>query len=128
MFRLTDDPPQTLHLHQLAFHHLLRQSDEKIEDSEVLFLESDFKRLHVEPVASQDAFGISPFGIRRRAAAARERFIDDIVVYQRGGVDDLNDRSQPYCALTVVSAQFCREQKQRRANALSPTLAQIFTD
>jgi len=51
MLGLANDVAEALHLHQLAFDHLLRESNEEIEDSEVLLLQGDLEGLHVKPIA-----------------------------------------------------------------------------
>src|SRR5262249_55967855 len=50
-----DELTELFHLQQLAFDHLLRELDERVQDAEIAFLNSDFKGLHVKPVAGQNA-------------------------------------------------------------------------
>ena len=82
--------PELLHLQQFALDHLLGEFDQRVEDAEVAFLHRDLEGLHVEPVAGQHALGISPLGVGRRTAAAGLGLVDDVVVNQRGRVDDLD--------------------------------------
>src|SRR5690349_9799771 len=60
VFIQRDTLAQLFHLQQLAFHHLLREFDQRIENFEVPFLDGNFESLHVKPVAGEDALGISP--------------------------------------------------------------------
>src|SRR6202012_573371 len=83
---LVDEVTELLHLQQLALDHLLRERDEQVEDAEVALGERRLKGLHVEPVAGEDAFRVTPGGVRRRATAACVRLVNDVVMYERGGV------------------------------------------
>ncbi len=96
---------QALDLEQLAFDHRLREFDEGVEDSEVALLHGNFKGLHVEPVACEHALGIAPLRVGRRTSAPCLGFVDDVVVNECGGVDDLNDRTQLDGALACVVQQ-----------------------
>jgi hypothetical protein len=46
---------QLFHLQQFAFHHLLRQFNEGVQNPEVSLLHRDLEGLHVQPVARQNA-------------------------------------------------------------------------
>ena len=65
-------------------------------------------------------------------AAGRPRrslgLVDDVVVDERRGVDDLDDRSELYRALALVAEELGGEQQQRRTDSLSPAGAQVFAD
>jgi hypothetical protein len=37
-------------LHQLAFHHVLRQLDQNVENLEIALRQRHLKRLHVQPI------------------------------------------------------------------------------
>ena len=93
---------QLFHLQQFAFDHLLREFDQSIENAEVSFLHRDLEGLHVEPVAGQHAFRIAPLRIGRGTAAPRLGFIDNVVVHQGRGMNDLNHGSQSDRALPPV--------------------------
>ena len=78
-------------LQQFAFDHFLREIDQDIENAEIALFERHLERLHVEPVAGENAAMIAPARIRGRAAAARVGAVDDIVVDQRRAVKQLDD-------------------------------------
>jgi len=85
-----DQLAELFHLEQLAFDELLRQFDENIQDAEVAFLHGDFERLHVEPIAGQHTHRIAPLRVGGGTAAADLGLVDDVVVNERRGVDDLD--------------------------------------
>ena len=88
-------------LEEFAFDHFLGEIDEDVEDMEVTFLQRNLERLHVEPVAGEDAAMVAPAGIGGGAATARVGGVDDVVVDERGAVEKLNDGGEFYGALTI---------------------------
>ena len=123
-----DQLAQLFHLQQFALDHLLREFDQRVENAEIALLHRDLERLHVEPVAGQHALGISPLRVGRGTAAPRLGLVDDVVVNQRRGVNDLDHRAQPNRALPLVVEQLRGKQQQGRADALAAACAQIFAD
>src|SRR5579859_3000261 len=119
---------QLFNLEQLAFHHLLGEVDENVEDAEVALLHGDLEGLHVKPVAGEHAHGVSPLRVGRRTPATGLGFVDNIVVNQGGGVDDLHYRAQLDGAATGISEELGREQQQRRTDALAAASAQILAN
>ena len=114
-----DQLSELFHLQQFAFDHLLRQFDQRVENAEIALLHRDLERLHVEPVARQHALRVAPLRIRGGPAAARLGLVNDVVVHQRRGVNDLDHRAKPHRAAALVVEQFRRKQKQRRTNPLA---------
>ncbi len=119
---------QPFDLQQLAFDHRLRQVDQGIEHLEISFLDGDLEGLHVEPVAGEHALGVAPLGVGRRTSAARLRFVDDVVVNQRRGVNDLDHGAQLDGALAGVVHQLAGEQQQGGAKAFAAAGAKVFAD
>jgi hypothetical protein len=71
---------------------------------------------------------ISPFGIRGRSATARSGAVNDIVMDQRGTVEEFDDRSKANRA-AVFAACVARSKKQERRTQALPTAAkQISSD
>jgi hypothetical protein len=52
---------------------------------------------------------ISPAGICRRTAAARVRPVDDVIVNQRGAMNQLYDSAKPNRAVSPVARIACRK-------------------
>src|SRR5262249_33801436 len=96
---------QLFRLQQFALDHLLRQVNEDVKDAEVAFLDGDLESLHVEPVAGKHAFGVAPPGVGRGTAAARLGFVNNVVVNQRGGVDDLHHGAQAPGAALIMGKE-----------------------
>ena len=100
-----DELAEFLHLQQFAFDHLLRQFDQHVEDAEVALLHGDLEGLHVEPVAGQHALRVAPLRVGRRTSAASLGLVDDVVVDQRRGVNDFDDRGELDRARAFVAEQ-----------------------
>jgi hypothetical protein len=55
-------------------------------------------------------------------------FVDDVVVNERCGVDDLDDSRELYGTFALVPEKLSREQQQRGTNTLAAAGTQIFTN
>ena len=73
-------------LDQFAFDHFLRQVDQDVQDAEIAFFKRNLERLHIQPIARQNAAMIAPARIGGRAAAAGVGAVDHIIVNQSGAV------------------------------------------
>jgi len=115
-------------LQEFAFDHFLGEVDEHVENSEIPFFQGHLKRLHVQPVAGQNAAMIAPAGVGRRAAPARVGAVDDVIVDQRRAVEKFDDGSELDSAGSAVSSVARGEKQQRGAQALSAAAQQIGSD
>ncbi len=109
-----------LHLQEFALDHLLGEFDQRVEHAEVAFLHRDLERLHVQPVAREHALRISPAGIGCRTPASSLSLVNNVVVYQRGRVNDLDHRTQPYCSKSLVVEELRRQQQKRGPDPFPP--------
>ena len=123
-----DERAELLHLDKLSFDHLLGEVGEQIEDVEVALLKRDLEGLHVEPVAGENALGVSPYGVGRGTAAADFGFVDDVIMNEGGGVDDLDDHAEADGSGSLVVKQLGGEQEEGRTQALTAALTQVFAD
>ena len=96
--------------------------------AEIALLHGDLEGLHVEPVAGEHAFRVTPLRVGGGTAAANLRLVNDVVVNQRGGVDDLNHRRELDRARAFIAEELRGEQQQRGAYALAAAGAQVFAD
>ena len=117
-----------LDLQQLAFDHLLREFDEGIEDGEVALCDGNLERLHVEPVSGEHALRVAPLRIGRRTPAADLRIVDDVVVHQRGRMDDLDHRSKADRSLAAVGHHLGAQEQERRPDPLAAAVPQVLAD
>ena len=62
------------------------------------------------------------------APAAHVRFVDDVVVHERRGVNELDHRREQRRVLARVAAHARRHQQHRRANALAAALLDVMAD
>jgi len=116
------DAADFFELEEFALDHFLREIDEDVEDVEIAFLQGDVERLHVEPVAGEDAAVIAPAGIGRGAAAASIGAVDDVIVNKCGAVEEFDDSGELDGAARVTFASgsvAVGEQEQCGAEALS---------
>ena len=119
--------PSSLDLQQLAFDHRLRQFDQRVENAEVALLQGDFEGLHVKPVAGEDALRVAPLRVCGRTPAARLRFVDDVVVNQRCGVNDLDDGAQFDGALSGVVRAAWQESSSKAGRRRLPPPARRYS-
>src|SRR5581483_12411929 len=110
-----DHLPERFHLQEFALDHLLREFDESVKNAEIALVHSDLERLHIEPVAGQHALRISPLRVGGRASPTSLGFVDDIVVNQRGGMDDFNYCTEADRAASFIVEQFRGEKEQGRS-------------
>jgi hypothetical protein len=104
---------------QLPLDHPERHVAEQADDLERVLRERHRHRLDVEVVAEQDRDVVAPAGVHRHPAAPQVGAVDDVVVDERGGVDELHDRRVEHGAVALVAAQARRHQQHRRADALA---------
>ena len=78
-----------------------------------------------ETVTQKDSDGISPLGIRGGLVAAEFRPVHDVIVNERGDVDELEDHSQIDMAGSDFSGCAGRKESESRAKAFSPSPANI---
>ena len=119
---------ELFHLQQFALDHLLRQFDQYIKNAEIALLHGNLEGLHVEPVASQHAFRVAPLGVSRRTPAANLSLINDVVMDERRGMNNFDNRCELDRARTLVAHQLRGQQQQRRANPLASSSAQVFAN
>ena len=77
---------------ELAFDHPQRDVAEQPDDLERVLRQRHRHRLDVEVVAEQDGDVVAPARVHGQAAAAQIGAVDDVVVDERRGVDELDDR------------------------------------
>ena len=85
-------------------------------------------RLRVEEVAEEDGDVVPPAAVHAAAAAAHRGLVDDVVVEQGRGVDELHDRGQEDGAVAAVAAQAAGQEQQRGPDALAAALADVAAD
>src|SRR5579864_116212 len=119
---------QLFHLQQFALDHLLGKFDEGVENSEVSLLHRDLEGLHVKPVAGQHALRISPLRIGGRTSTPGLGLVNNVVMYQRRRMDNLDNGTQPDCTLALIVEQFRRKQQQRRSDSLAAASTQVFAN
>ena len=78
-----------------------------------------------QAVAEQDADGVAPLGIRSGLSAPDFRAVHDIVINQRGGVDQLQHHGQVDMAGADVPRRSPRQQSESGAQTFSPAFAGV---
>ncbi len=113
---------------QLAFDHPQRDVAELPHDVEPVGRQRQAHRLDVEVVAQQNGDVAAPPRMHRRLPAAPLRVVDDVVVHQGGGVDELDDRGVEDGELARVARQTRCHQQHGRPNALAPAVLDVSPD
>ena len=78
-----------------------------------------------ESVTQKDSDGISPLGIRRGLVAAEFRPVHDVIVNERGDVDELEDHSQIDMAGSDFSGCAGRKESESGPQTLSTSAANV---
>ena len=117
-----------LELEQLALGHAADRVGEDPQDVEIAVLHDQRRGARVEVVAHEHGAAIAPERVRGRPAAAQLGEIDDVVVQQRRGVQQLDRRGDVDPARAGVAAQLGREQQQRRAHALAARVEHVIAE
>ena len=85
-------------------------------------------RLQIQEVAEEHRDVIAPPRVHGLAAAAQLRLVDDVVVDERRGVDELDHRRVEHRALAGVAGHARRHQQHRRPNPLAAAVLDVVAD
>ncbi|VBB42163.1 hypothetical protein TRIP_B200303 [uncultured Desulfatiglans sp.] len=108
-----------LEFQNLAFGHTGGSLRQALEKGAMPRVECHGKGLGVQEVSYEHRCVVAPKTVGRRAAAPGLRVVQDIVVQERGGVDDLENTRQPVASLNPRSKKPARKNKEERAESLS---------
>ena len=112
----------------LALDHPQRDVAQQPDDVERVLRERHRHRLDVEEVAGEHGDVVAPLRVHRLPPAAHVGIVDDVVVDERGGVDELDHRGVEDRARAGVAAQPRGHQQHRRAHALAAALLDVAAD
>ena len=85
-------------------------------------------RLEVQEVAEQHRDVVAPPRVHRLAAAAQLGLVDDVVVDERRGVNELDHRRVQHRALAGVARHARGHQQHRRTNPLAAAVLDVVAD
>jgi hypothetical protein len=111
-----------VHVQQLqhfAFGDHVGGVGEDLHDAHAAGFHHHLEGARIEEVAHQDAGGVAEHRIGGIAAAAQFRFVDHVVMQQRGGVDELDHRGQFVVAMAFVVECACGKQQDDGAQTLA---------
>ncbi len=106
---------------QLSFDHPQRHVTEQPHDIQGVLRQRHGHRLDVQEVPGQHRDVVPPARVHRLLPSAQLRVIDDVVVDERCGMNELDDRRVENGARSGVAAQASRHQQDRGTNALAAT-------
>ncbi len=112
----------------LAFDHPQRDIAQQANDIERVLRQRHRHRLDVEEVACQHRDIVAPLRVDGLAAAAHVGVIDDVVVHQRRGVDELDHGGIEHGARAGITAEARAHQQYGRADALAAALQYVVAD
>ena len=90
-----------------------------VHDAHAVERDHHLKGARIQKIADQDAGGVAEHLVGRLAAAAQRGAVDDVVVQQRGGVNELDDGRRLDVLFAAVSAGARGQQHQKGAQALA---------
>ena len=91
----------------------------------VVVLEGDLHRPGVEPVPEQDRELVAPTRVGCDPAAPHGGVVDDVVVHERGGVDDLHRGGVADVVVALVAERSCDGQQHGRPESLAAGLEDV---
>ena len=113
---------------ELAFDHPQRDVAKLPDDVEAVGRQGEAHRLDVEVVAQQHRDVAAPSRVHGRLSPAPLRVVDDVVVHQRGGVDELHDRRVEHGQLARVAREAGRHQQHGGPDALAAAVLDVAPD
>ena len=112
----------------LAFDDAQGDVAEQPDDVEAVLGQRQRHRLEIQEVAEQHRDVVAPAGVHRLTAASQLRLVDDVVVHQRRGVDEFDDRCVQHGAIAGVTRHPGRHQQHSRADALAAAVLDVAAD
>jgi hypothetical protein len=113
---------------QLTLDHPQRDVAQQTDDVQLVLRQSERHRLDVEVIAQQHRDVAAPARVHGQAAATQIRIVDDVVVHERGGVDELHDRRVQDGPISGVPTETCRHEQQRGADTLAAAQTDVAAD
>ncbi len=115
-------------LNEFPLHHFARDVDEDVEDFELSLGERQVEGGHVKPVPHRGLWFVAPLRVDGRSPAPHFGVVDDIVMHQRGGVNQFDDGTEPIGDFTPVAACLCGQKQEGRPDPLAPAVVHVFAD
>ena len=113
---------------QLALDHAECDVAEQANHVEGILGERERHRLDVEIVAEEDRDVVAPPRVHGQTAAAEVRLVDDVVVHERRGVDELHHRGVEHRPVAGVAGEPGRHQEHGRPHALAAARLDVLAD
>ncbi len=101
---------------------------EDLHDRHRAQFDHHFERARIKEVTHQHAWRVAPQGIGGGAATAHAGHVDDIVVQQGGGVQELDGGSQQAQVIAFATQCLAAQQHQQRAQALAAGRGNVVAD
>ena len=119
------DVPRLGQLIELPFDHPQGDVAQETHEIERVVCQRQRHRLDVEVIPQKDGDVIAPAGVRRQPAPPHVGAVDDVVVHQRRGVDELHDRGVEHGTIAGIAAQARGHQQDGRPDAFASTLLKV---
>ena len=110
------------------FDHLGRDVGQNVDEVIGLRLEGHGDGLNIQKVSEQHRDVGAPARMDRVLTAPERRVVDDVVMDQAGGVDDLDERRPEDMVLAFIAAQLRAEHQQSRPDALAALFEKVSVD
>jgi hypothetical protein len=117
-----------LELQQLPLRHQSDGVREDPHDLEIPVLDDHSRGPRQAEITDQDGAAVAPYRVGRGPTPAHLSQVDDVVVEQAGGVEQLHGRSHLDPARARVAAQLRGEKEQRGAKPLAPRREDVLPD
>ena len=110
---------------ELPFDHAQRDVAQQPDDLERVLRQRHRHRLDVQVVAEQNRDVVAPARVHRQPSAPQIRAVDDVVVDQRRGVDEFDDRGIEHGPVALVAGQTRRHQQNGRTHPFAAAVLDI---
>ena len=113
-------------LEDLAFGDHVGRVGKDCQHPHPIDADHQLERARIEKIADQHRGGVAELGIGGGVPPPQLRFVDDVVVQQRGRVDHLDHGRQRVMIAAAIAAGAGREQQQARAKPLAAAADDVF--
>ena len=122
------DVAPVVNLLHLSFTHAIGGSTDPTTSECGIERRGEVERVSEKEITHQHRGFVPPFGVDRRGVASHHRFVKDIVMNKRGGVDHFNNRGEH--GMIMIEAVACEpgEEHERGTQTLAAVLTTVFDE
>jgi hypothetical protein len=113
---------------QFSLDHFRRDIGKNADNLGILALEGKSDGFDVEKIAQENGYVGPPAGVNRFSSPAEIGVIDDIIVDEAGGVDELDQRGHENVLIALIIEELGAEDEESRPYSFALLLEKIRAD